>query len=50
MAGGTGEANPPEVLELPIGLEATGTRKESDSLGEIDVPPTATGVHRRSAR
>ncbi len=38
MAGGTGEANPPEVLELPIGLEATGTRKESDSLGEIDVP------------
>ena len=38
MAGGTGEANRPEVLELPVGLEATGTRTESDSLGEIDVP------------
>jgi fumarate hydratase class II len=28
----------PQILDLPIGLGATGLRKESDSLGEIDVP------------
>jgi fumarate hydratase class II len=28
----------PRILDLPIGLEASGTRKESDSLGEIEVP------------
>jgi fumarate hydratase, class II len=28
----------PPILDLPIGLDATGTRREFDSLGEIDVP------------
>ena len=28
----------PRVLDVPIGLTATGARKESDSLGEIEVP------------
>jgi fumarate hydratase class II len=28
----------PRILDLPIGLEASGTRTESDSLGEIQVP------------
>src|SRR5262249_29974423 len=29
---------PPRILDLPIGLTATGMRKEFDSLGELDVP------------
>jgi fumarate hydratase class II len=28
----------PRILDLPIGLHASGTRTESDSLGEIEVP------------
>src|SRR5262244_3587975 len=28
----------PKILDLPIGVVATGLRKESDSLGEIEVP------------
>jgi fumarate hydratase class II len=28
----------PEVLDLPIGIDATGTRREFDSLGEVAVP------------
>jgi fumarate hydratase, class II len=28
----------PEVLELPVGIEASGHRRESDSMGVIDVP------------
>ena len=28
----------PEILDLPIGLDATGTRREFDSLGEVEVP------------
>jgi fumarate hydratase class II len=28
----------PKVLDLPIGLDATGTRREFDSLGEVEVP------------
>jgi fumarate hydratase, class II len=33
------EANQiPKILDLPIGLDATGMRKETDSLGEVDVP------------
>ena len=31
------EEKAPQVLELPIGIKATGSRKESDSLGEIEV-------------
>jgi fumarate hydratase, class II len=28
----------PEVLDLPVGLDAGGMRRESDSLGEVEVP------------
>jgi fumarate hydratase, class II len=28
----------PKILDLPIGLDATGTREEFDSLGEVEVP------------
>ena len=28
----------PKILDLPIGLDATGTRQETDSMGAIDVP------------
>ena len=28
----------PQILDLPIGLRATGTRRETDSMGAIDVP------------
>ena len=28
----------PRILDLPIGLEGTGTRKEFDSLGDVEVP------------
>src|SRR5580693_539038 len=28
----------PEILDLPIGLDATGTRAEFDSLGRVEVP------------
>src|SRR5258708_516049 len=29
---------PPKILDLPIGLDATGMRREFDSLGEVEVP------------
>jgi fumarate hydratase class II len=29
---------PPKVLDIPIGLDASGTRREFDSLGDVDVP------------
>ncbi|OPF83908.1 class II fumarate hydratase [Streptomyces antioxidans] len=32
------DGDAPEVLDLPIGLHATGTRRETDSMGAIDVP------------
>ena len=28
----------PKILDLPIGLNATGMRKEFDSLGNVEVP------------
>jgi fumarate hydratase class II len=28
----------PKILDLPVGLDATGTRREFDSLGDVDVP------------
>jgi fumarate hydratase, class II len=28
----------PKILDLPIGLDVTGTRREFDSLGNVDVP------------
>ncbi|GII32701.1 class II fumarate hydratase [Planotetraspora mira] len=30
--------NDPRIMDVPIGLDASGTRTESDSLGEIEVP------------
>jgi fumarate hydratase class II len=32
----TGDA--PEILKIPIGIDAAGTRRETDSMGEIEVP------------
>jgi fumarate hydratase class II len=32
------DAAAPEILDLPVGLEAAGTRREFDSLGEVEVP------------
>ena len=29
---------PPTILDLPIGLSATGMRREFDSLGDVEVP------------
>jgi fumarate hydratase class II len=26
------------LRDIPIGIDATGTRRETDSIGEIDVP------------
>jgi hypothetical protein len=28
----------PKILDLPIGHDVTGTRRESDSLGDVEVP------------
>jgi fumarate hydratase class II len=28
----------PEILKIPIGIDAAGTRRETDSMGEIEVP------------
>jgi fumarate hydratase class II len=33
-----GSTDTPLVRDLPIGLHATGTRRETDSMGAIDVP------------
>ncbi|MER6078116.1 class II fumarate hydratase [Streptomyces sp. NPDC001833] len=33
-----GRGEVPEILDLPVGLHATGTRRETDSLGAVDVP------------
>jgi fumarate hydratase, class II len=35
---GDGAHEAPIILDLPIGLSATGTRRETDSMGAIDVP------------
>jgi len=35
---GTEQGTPPEIRNLPIGIDATGTRRESDAMGEIQVP------------
>lgn len=32
------ETTAPEILDLPIGIDATGERHETDSMGRIDVP------------
>ncbi|MEU0836954.1 class II fumarate hydratase [Streptomyces sp. NPDC005969] len=37
-AAGAHPQTPPRVLGLPVGLTATGSRRETDSMGEIEVP------------
>ena len=34
----TGDGREPMILDLPIGLDATGMRQEFDSLGTVEVP------------
>ena len=34
----TANDTPPKILDLPIGLEASGMRREFDSLGSVEVP------------
>lgn len=42
--GGLASPDPaPRVLVIPIGLTATGTRTETDSMGAIDVPADKYG-------
>src|SRR5229473_2492404 len=37
-ATGTAAEKAPRVLDLPVGLTSEGTRRETDSMGAIDVP------------
>jgi fumarate hydratase class II len=39
----------PKILDLPIGLDVTGTRREFDSLGNVDVPADRYWERRPSA-
>ena len=32
------DSKAPKILDIPIGLDATGMRKEFDSLGDVEVP------------
>ena len=34
----TATSTEPKVLDIPIGLDATGLRQEFDSLGKVEVP------------
>ncbi|MEV7189587.1 class II fumarate hydratase [Kitasatospora sp. NPDC093102] len=36
--GSAGRDEAPKILDIPIGLHATGTRRETDSMGAVDVP------------
>ena len=36
--GTAGPEDAPNILDVPIGLDATGTRRETDSMGAIEVP------------
>lgn len=38
VSGASVPVGTPKILDVPIGLAATGTRRETDSLGAIDVP------------
>jgi fumarate hydratase class II len=38
MAASAASQPEPEILDLPIGLDATGMRREFDSLGDVEVP------------
>ena len=32
------QEKPPKILDIPIGIDATGMRQEFDSLGTVEVP------------
>jgi hypothetical protein len=34
----TGDPGTPTIHEVPVGIQATGTRTETDSLGAVEVP------------
>jgi hypothetical protein len=34
----TARETAPKILDLPIGLDASGMRREFDSLGDVEVP------------
>jgi fumarate hydratase, class II len=34
----TADDEAPKLLDVPVGLDATGMRREFDSLGEVEVP------------
>ncbi|MFE5583861.1 class II fumarate hydratase [Kitasatospora sp. NPDC056531] len=36
--GSAGQDEAPRILDIPIGLQAIGTRRETDSMGAVDVP------------
>ncbi|MFE4368414.1 class II fumarate hydratase [Streptomyces sp. NPDC056835] len=38
QADGARQQTPPRILDVPVGLSTTGTRRETDSMGEIEVP------------
>jgi fumarate hydratase class II len=40
----------PRIRDLPIGLTSKGTRRETDSMGAIDVPANKYWGRRRSGR
>jgi hypothetical protein len=39
----------PKILDVPIGLDATGMRREFDSLGKVEVPAARYWGRRPSA-
>ena len=39
----------PKILDVPIGLDATGMRREFDSLGDVEVPADRYWARRPSA-
>jgi hypothetical protein len=45
----TANEEEPKILDVPIGLDAAGMRREFDSLGDVEVPANGIGARRRSA-
>ena len=47
---GAAAADGPQIHDIPIGLTAAGTRRETDSMGAIDVPADKYwGIHLAAA-
>jgi hypothetical protein len=38
----------PKILQIPIGINASGTQRETDSMREIEVSAAGIGVRRHS--